>query len=395
MTQRVGDYFRKTGKDPKNPGPMLLRMIPLLAFTFLMYGLSFSLPSFVSAVVPARFAWFEEVLTSKAGWMVAAILYGTAQALCLMHVMHDASHAAVGRTETWWKVGTRGILDWLAGASIISWHHQHIVGHHVYTNVFGADPDLPLVKDGDLRRLVKKQSWAGVYRYQQWYLPVLYGALAIKFRVQDVVNTWLEGYNGPVRVNMYANPYLRIALIKVIWVGWRILLPMYAFNVAASQVWTAWLLAELATGYYLAFNFQVSHISDTVAWPNGGGAADPGTEGNLSFAAGPLSGPGSAPIPASINDSWAVAQVKTSVGYGHHSRVTDFLTGALNYQVEHHLFPGITQYHYPAIAPIVKETCKEFGIPYRYETGFWSAFAAHWRHLRDMGIKGKPVSMDE
>lgn len=34
-------------------------------------------------------------------------------------------------------------------------------------------------------------------------------------------------------------------------------------------------------------------------------------------------------------------------------------------QVVHHLFPNICHTHYPAIAPIVMDTCREFGIPYK------------------------------
>ncbi len=34
-------------------------------------------------------------------------------------------------------------------------------------------------------------------------------------------------------------------------------------------------------------------------------------------------------------------------------------------QVVHHLFPNICHTHYPAIAPIVVETCREFGVPYK------------------------------
>lgn len=33
-------------------------------------------------------------------------------------------------------------------------------------------------------------------------------------------------------------------------------------------------------------------------------------------------------------------------------------------QVEHHLFPGFCHFYYPAIAPIVQQTCKEFDVPY-------------------------------
>ena len=74
---------------------------------------------------------------------VVALVFGVFQAMPLLHAMHDASHAAIGHTETGWKVIGRLCLDWFAGGCMITWHHQHTVGHHVYTNVFAADPDLP------------------------------------------------------------------------------------------------------------------------------------------------------------------------------------------------------------------------------------------------------------
>lgn len=57
---------------------------------------------------------------------------------------------------------------------------QHVVGHHVYTNVFGADPDLPMHLEGDPRRLVDRQKNSSVYKYQHIYLPPLYGILGLK-----------------------------------------------------------------------------------------------------------------------------------------------------------------------------------------------------------------------
>jgi len=83
----------------------------------------------------------------------------------------------------------------------MSWHHQHIIGHHVMTNVFGADPDLPVTTAGDLRRIVPAQFWTSLYRYQHIYLPVLYGLLGLKFRIQDVTDFMIKKTNGPVRVN--------------------------------------------------------------------------------------------------------------------------------------------------------------------------------------------------
>lgn len=57
---------------------------------------------------------------------------------------------------------------------------QHVVGHHVYTNVFGQDPDLPDMTTGDLRRLVDRQKYASIYKYQHLYMPPLYGLLGLK-----------------------------------------------------------------------------------------------------------------------------------------------------------------------------------------------------------------------
>jgi len=64
-----------------------------------------------------------------------------------------------------------------------------------------------------------------------------------------------------------------------------------------------------------------------------------------------------------------------------------FLCGALNYQTEHHLFPGVSQYHYPAIAPIVRDVCKKYGHPYIYVPSMWEALKLHVVYLKQMGVK--------
>ncbi len=41
--------------------------------------------------------------------------------------------------------------------SFTAWNNQHIVGHHIYTNVAGVDPDLPVNFKNDIRRIVRRQ----------------------------------------------------------------------------------------------------------------------------------------------------------------------------------------------------------------------------------------------
>ncbi len=107
----------------------------------------------------------------------------------------------------------------------------------------------------------------------------------------------------------------------------------------------------------------------------------------------------------SLDLDWATSQVKTSVDYSHGNSgermrrrcpvaaltrpvaVMTFLCGALNYQIEHHLFPSVSQYHYPAIAPIVMDVCKKHKVTYHLLPTFSAAIGAHIEHLKDLGQK--------
>lgn len=133
------------------------------------------------------------------------------------------------------------------------------------------------------------------------------------------------------------------------------------------------LISELTTGGYLAYNFQVSHVSPIADFPS--------MEATNNKDTTPQSAVGGKV------DEWAIHQVKTSIDYAHGDSIMTFLCGALNYQIEHHLFPAISQYHYPALAPIVMDVCKKHGIRYNYVPTFWDAFKLHLRHMWLMGME--------
>lgn len=82
---------------------------------------------------------------------------------------------------------------------------------------------------------------------------------------------------------------------------------------------------------------------------------------------------------------WAVHQVETTVDFARHSRVLSWYLGGLNFQVEHHLFPKVCHFHYPALSRIVEATCAEYGVRYRFHPTFRAGVAAHYRWLRLMG----------
>jgi fatty acid desaturase/predicted heme/steroid binding protein len=343
--ERVGEYFKTNNLHPKAPWSGLWRLALFMSLLVWSYLIMWQ-------IIPANiYVQYFSIF-----------VYAIAQSMCLLHQMHDACHAAIGYNQTWWNVMNRLTMEWIGGGAVMSWYHQHVLGHHIYTNIMGSDPDMPFLSEGDLRFLVKQQKWKSLYKYQHIYMPILYGGLSLKFRIQDFTWTFGSEKNGHIPVNPLSKAeWAHFLLTKSFFAFYRILAPIIFFGFPATTVLAYFFIIELITGYWLAFNFQVSHISTEALFP-----CEVKYEPHLA-------------------KEWAVIQVLTSVDYGHHSFLQTFLSGALNYQTVHHLFPGISQYHYPAIAPIVKDVCKKYKLPFNELPGFYEAFSAHLSYLKEMG----------
>jgi len=289
-----------------------------------------------------------------------AVMYGCAEALFSMHVLHDASHCGITHSPTVWKwIGSS--FDILIGGSYFAWLHQHAIGHHLYTNVRGADPDLG---DGDVdfRRVSQAQTWRPIYQYQHIYAPLLYGLYPFKARILDA-DSFISRVNGRIRV-INPSTFFVVAYLtgKVTFIILRFVIPL--FFMPLGKLILSFIIAEFIFGYYLAFVFQVSHVAT-----------------GLDFMATPLP-----PAPAAkIDEDWAISQIRTTQDYSFGDPVATYFTGALNYQVVHHLFPTVSQSHLGRIAPIVAQTCKEFGVEYHLLPNFYHAFMSHIEYLRLMG----------
>jgi linoleoyl-CoA desaturase len=86
-----------------------------------------------------------------------------------------------------------------------------------------------------------------------------------------------------------------------------------------------------------------------------------------------------------LENSWAIHQLLTTSNFAPKNQLLSWYIGGLNYQVEHHLFPHISHVHYPAIAPIVEKTAKEFNIPYYQTETFIDAVVSHFKMLKLLG----------
>jgi len=62
------------------------------------------------------------------------------QVYILFNVFSPSHFAVTHKPWVWKLVGS--VHDFFQGASMYVWIHQHVLGHHPYTNIDGADPDI-------------------------------------------------------------------------------------------------------------------------------------------------------------------------------------------------------------------------------------------------------------
>jgi fatty acid desaturase len=252
--------------------------------------------------------------------------------------------------------------DFINGASQTVWYYQHTLGHHPYTNVDHADPDIVTTADNapDIRRIKRTQTWLPRYFHQHLYVPLLYGLLPWKIRIQDFVIVLLLRKNGNIRLNKLTPLQWSVFFGgKAFFFLYRVLVPILV-GIPVLQVVGLLVFSETVVGYTLAMIFQVSHVNSNVKFPL------PDKNGL-------------------IHADWWELQSQTTQDYSTNSWFTTFMTGALNHQTAHHLFPGIAQCFYPIVTPIVKQTCEEFGIEYHCCNSLWDAMKSHIGHLKQLG----------
>jgi len=61
----------------------------------------------------------------------------------------------------------------------------------------------------------------------------------------------------------------------------------------------------------------------------------------------------------------------------------------LNYQIEHHLFPNMPRPNLRRSQPMIREFCREHGLPY-VQTGLLDSYTQTLRHLHAVGRDPQP-----
>ncbi|MEM7152000.1 MAG: fatty acid desaturase [Myxococcota bacterium] len=289
------------------------------------------------------------------GSYIAAVVGGVLMAR-LGFLMHSGNHAALGRRR-WPNVAAGHLMEFIGGSSII-WQYAHQVAHHGRPNIYGRDNDCEI--GAPLLRFHPEIPRRPLHKIQHIGLAIGMSIGLFKWIISDVLHLH-RGRVVNATFHLPKSHWYRSLLYKALWVTFHMVIPM-----ALTGFWTglATTFVLMAVGaYYMEGVFIVNHLQHDLVPPHG--------------------------------RHWAEQQIYGSANWSAGSRWANFVSGGLNHQVEHHLFPSMAIRLYPLIAPVVKETCEEYGLPYRNFPGFFSALWGTVRFLHDLGRPGYDLPTEE
>jgi len=276
-------------------------------------------------------------------------------------VMHDANHGTYSRNK---KVNNfiSHVLEVIGGYTV-TWKIQHNVLHHTYTNVAGLDEDIDSII---FLRLSPNQKYYWFHRYQYLYAWFFYMMMTLFWMTaKDYLQVIRYKQHDLLIKQKVSLPQavFRITLYKLFYYSYILVLPILFAGVAWYWVIAGFLLMHFAAGLFLSCVFQPSHVMESSAFLM------------------PVLKEGK----SQMEDSWAIHEVANTTDFAPNNRILSWFIGGLNYQIEHHLFTGVCHVHYRKLAPIVRATAKQYGLPYHLQPTFLRALLEHARMLKRLG----------
>lgn len=329
------------------------------------YGYFFRAISYILFLAYTQYLW-----VSTGSSVTLAFLLGLAQAFIGLNVQHDANHGAASKKA--WVNDLLGFGADFIGGSKWLWMEQHTT-HHAYCNHNEKDPDsfsaepMMLFNDYPLDHPARKF----VHRFQALYfLPAL-----SFYWLSSVFNPQIIDLQqrGAVSIGMtFDNDFTRSrrkfsVAIRLLYIYWNCVTPFYYHGplTAVGHILLMGCVESLALAvlFSLSHNFENSDRDPSATYRKTGERI-----------------------------CWFKSQVETSSTYG--SFIAGYLTGGLNFQVEHHLFPRMSSAWYPYIAPTVRQVCKKHGVRYAYYPWIWQNFISTLKYMRIAGTGSNWEALD-
>lgn len=294
--------------------------------------------------------------------LILSVVVGIGMAGVGMNVMHDSNHESFSSKK--WVNKLMGSSIYMLAGNVYNWKVQHNVLHHTFTNVQGYDEDIDA---GRIIRFTTHTKWLKIHKFQKYYSFLLYGLLTINWAITTDFKQMRSYLKRKLSYGKFPNPakeWTILILTKIVYYLLWIVLPLLVLDISWYKVLIGFFVMHYTAGMILSVVFQLAHVVPKTDMPL------PDKEGNLEH-------------------TWAIHQLYTTSNFAPTNRIISWYTGGLNHQVEHHIFPHISHIHYKKIAKIVKETTKEFNLPYNEYKTMRRAIIEHFNQLKTLGVKPK------
>lgn len=225
-----------------------------------------------------------------------------------------------------------------------SWRYGHNIRHHQYTNIAGKDPDIHF---GGVRLTEHAgTSPTGLSVWAELIFACSNFGLVMNAHFSGLIDAYFG--NGRAEGLDFLPDRSRASIKEAHRKAFRKYVPYYLKNyvlfpaLAGPFFWKVLLgnwLAETLRDLYTAATIYCGHVGAEVsAYPEGTRAHGRG--------------------------QWYAMQVEASNDF-RVSKPFSILCGALDYQIEHHLFPRLPPNRLRQIAPEVEAVCRAHGVKYR------------------------------
>ena len=287
-------------------------------------------------LIPFVAVWIGVCLLGSSWWAIFLAAPAAVFATRVVFIGHDVSHRQVARTARTNHAIALFVGDLLSGFGARWWVDKHS-RHHANPNLVGRDPDVgPGAMVWTPAQAASRSTRAGIWlrrNQARLYFPLLL----------------LEAFN------------LRFGSLRAIRRARDLVLPLMHIAIYLGGL-------VLVLGPGKAAVFALAH--QALLGLHLGCAFAPGHKGM------PMPGPGE------LVDFLRRQVVTTRNVRG--GPVVDWFLGGLNYQIEHHLFPGMPRPNLRAAQTFVRAHCARLDLSYVEET-FRTSMVLTLRHLHRTG----------
>lgn len=282
------------------------------------------------------------------------IVFGLVTAAIGFNIMHDGAHGSFSKRKIMNRMAGYS-LNFLGGSTIM-WNMKHNVIHHTYTNIDGVDDDM---EAAPWLRMASTQKKLRFHKFQHYYFWFFYALLHLLWIFVSDYQKYFSGKIGDIKLRkMTLKEHFTFWAAKIIYAFMFIALPIML--VGFSKWLVGFLIITMSTGFVISIIFQLAHTVEHTSFPL------PDKDSGK------------------MESEWAIHQLNTTSNFATENKLISWLVGGLNFQIEHHLFPKISHVHYPALSKIIKETCREYGIPYLEYKKMRHAVYSHIMYLKQL-----------